>query len=97
MRRGQPLRFRCHTGHAFSTGTLRSLQAETVEQALRSAVRALHERELLLLRMAAVQAQAGDVAGASAGRVEAEKLHTHILVLTRMVETEDTVPGQGDA
>jgi two-component system chemotaxis response regulator CheB len=49
---GKMLRFRCHVGHAFSGESLDAGQAEELEAALWSAVRALEEREMLLQRLA---------------------------------------------
>jgi len=54
-----PRRYRCHTGHALTERTLASLQEQLVEDALWSAVRALHEKEKLLRRMAEDAVQAG--------------------------------------
>ncbi len=51
MRQPGPLRYRCHTGHAFSAGVLEGLQCGNVEEALWAAVRALHEQEQLLRQM----------------------------------------------
>lgn len=47
-----PRRFRCHTGHAYSEGTLIVLQVEKVEDAIWTAMRALQERKMLMRRMA---------------------------------------------
>jgi two-component system chemotaxis response regulator CheB len=47
----QPLRYRCHTGHAFTARVLESLQGGEAEEALWAAVRALHEQELLFREM----------------------------------------------
>ncbi len=46
------LRFRCHTGHAYSAETLRSAQGEAWERALYDALRAQEEQLALLRRMA---------------------------------------------
>lgn len=46
-----PLRYRCHTGHAFTARLLQSLQSSAVEGALWAAVRALHEQEHLFRRL----------------------------------------------
>jgi two-component system chemotaxis response regulator CheB len=46
-----PLRYRCHTGHAFTAAVLESLQRGEVEEALWAAVRALHEQEQLYRRL----------------------------------------------
>lgn len=42
-----PLRYRCHTGHAFTARVLEALQRDVVEDAIWGAVRALHEQERL--------------------------------------------------
>jgi two-component system chemotaxis response regulator CheB len=47
-----PLRFRCHTGHAYTAESLLQHQSESTEQAVWAAVRALHERYTLLKRLA---------------------------------------------
>jgi two-component system chemotaxis response regulator CheB len=47
-----PLRYRCHTGHAFTADSLLALQSRSSEEVLWSAVRALHEKHTLLSRMA---------------------------------------------
>ncbi|WP_020653396.1 chemotaxis protein CheB [Massilia niastensis] len=48
IRDGAPLRYRCHTGHAFTSRVLEALQGGAVEDAMWGAVRALHEQERLL-------------------------------------------------
>jgi two-component system chemotaxis response regulator CheB len=42
------LRFRCHTGHAYTAASLMAAIDEGIEDALWSGVRALHEAEMLL-------------------------------------------------
>ena len=54
------LRFRCRTGHAYSEGTMLSLQERNLESALWAALRALEERYDLLRRVAARSRRAGD-------------------------------------
>ena len=51
MRHSRPLRYRCHTGHAFTAKVLESLQRSEVEESLWAAVRALHEQEQLFRQM----------------------------------------------
>ena len=46
------LRYRCHTGHAFTAQTLRLSQSEQLEEAIWFAIRALHEKKRLLKRLA---------------------------------------------
>jgi two-component system, chemotaxis family, protein-glutamate methylesterase/glutaminase len=49
---GQLVRYRCHTGHAFTLETLGAIQGEAWERALYGAYRAQHERAMLVGRMA---------------------------------------------
>jgi two-component system chemotaxis response regulator CheB len=52
VRKNNLVRFRCHVGHAYSIDSLLSEQANSVETALWSAVRALEEKAALARRMA---------------------------------------------
>ncbi|WP_034349237.1 chemotaxis protein CheB [Noviherbaspirillum massiliense] len=47
-----PRRFRCHTGHGFTARTLAHAQTDMAEEAIWGAIRALHEKEMLLKRLA---------------------------------------------
>ena len=49
---GGPLRYRCHTGHAFSTDSLLADQASAAEQGLYVALRAVEEKAAVLRRLA---------------------------------------------
>jgi len=51
MRHGEPARYRCHTGHAFTGKVLAALQCGELEEALWAAVRALHEQEQLFRQL----------------------------------------------
>ncbi|PLP99544.1 chemotaxis protein CheB [Cupriavidus pauculus] len=44
MKEGRPLRYRCHTGHAFSAVSLDEAGAQHAEDAIWGAIRAIHER-----------------------------------------------------
>ena len=48
MKQGAPLRFRCHTGHAYTFESLLSEMDEGIEATLWSAIRALEERAMLI-------------------------------------------------
>jgi two-component system chemotaxis response regulator CheB len=48
----KPARYRCHTGHAFTSSSLEAAQNMTTEEALWAAVRALHEKQTLSKHMA---------------------------------------------
>lgn len=47
-----PLRFRCHTGHAYTADTLAAHASDMVEESLWSTLRAMEEQLLLLRQMA---------------------------------------------
>jgi two-component system chemotaxis response regulator CheB len=49
---GETVRFRCHTGHAFTADSLLAEQGEAVERALLSALKTLEERAAMWKRMA---------------------------------------------
>jgi two-component system, chemotaxis family, protein-glutamate methylesterase/glutaminase len=51
LKEGNRVRFRCHTGHAYSTEALLAEIGEAIEQALWNAIRAFEEGELLMRRM----------------------------------------------
>ena len=48
---GGILRYRCHTGHAFSEQSLRAEQSNAIEEGLYSALRAVEEKATLLRRL----------------------------------------------
>lgn len=52
IRNQHPARFRCHTGHSFTTQVLQQLQTDAAEEALWAAVRALQEKQRLLRDLA---------------------------------------------
>lgn len=51
----RPVRFRCHTGHAFSLLSLVYMQEETSDAALWTSLRVLQEKEAVLRRLAQAQ------------------------------------------
>ncbi|RZI78137.1 MAG: chemotaxis protein CheB [Variovorax sp.] len=55
-----PIRYRCHTGHAFTLKTLQQAMTETLDQALWTAVRALQEQTVLLGMLSMIQRQEGE-------------------------------------
>lgn len=52
----RPVRYRCHTGHAYSLRSLASTQEQVTEDALWASLRALQEKEAILRRLAQMQA-----------------------------------------
>jgi two-component system chemotaxis response regulator CheB len=85
----KPLRYRCHTGHAFSAQSLQYAQGESAEHALWSSVRSLQEREMLLRRMAFVARAQGDAAQEQAAQEQAERTNEQAQRLVRMIEEEN--------
>jgi two-component system chemotaxis response regulator CheB len=88
MKEQQPLRFRCHTGHAYSVLSLGRAQGEQAEHALWSSIRALREREMLLRRFAGIAAATGDAAQAAAGRAQADRISRQIAGLIDLTESQ---------
>jgi two-component system chemotaxis response regulator CheB len=71
-----PLRYRCHTGHAFSEASLDAAQMAELEDALWSSVRRAEERAALAASRARAAETLGDVALARSEHLLSEKLHT---------------------
>jgi two-component system chemotaxis response regulator CheB len=70
IREGSIVRFRCHTGHAFSLQTLLADTDKAIEASLWSSIRAIEERALILREMeATAEAERQD------GRAKALSLH----------------------
>ncbi|HUR87674.1 MAG TPA: chemotaxis protein CheB [Ramlibacter sp.] len=86
---GKPLRYRCHTGHAFTAQTLAHAQTETAEFAMWAGVRALHEKEVLLRRLARVAHSHGDHAQAEAGERQADDTRAQAADLVKMIERKE--------
>jgi two-component system chemotaxis response regulator CheB len=87
MKDPKPLRYRCHTGHAYSALSLARAQQDAAEHALWASVRALAERENLLRRVASIAEATGEHAQAAAGRVQAERLREQIRTLREVAQT----------
>jgi two-component system, chemotaxis family, protein-glutamate methylesterase/glutaminase len=81
-----PVRYRCHTGHAFTLKTLQHALTETMDEALWGAVRALQEQTVLLGMIAL--AHRGEGAEGEALKVEAIRngLDTQARRLRELVE-----------
>jgi two-component system chemotaxis response regulator CheB len=81
-----PVRYRCHTGHAFTLKTLQHALTETMDEALWGAVRALQEQTVLLGMVALVHR--GEGAESEALKVEAIRngLDTQARRLRELVE-----------
>ena len=84
----RPLRYRCHTGHAYTALSLENAQAEVASHQLQGSLRSLKEREMLLRRLAVVSHKIGDEAQAQAGRLQADRLHEQIERLKGLIQED---------
>jgi two-component system chemotaxis response regulator CheB len=75
LREGKVVRFRCHTGHAFSADALLTANSEELEARLWDAVRAADEAVILLNRLGEEFARSGNTAAAERCFDEAREAH----------------------
>lgn len=85
IREGRVVRFRCHTGHAFSIKTLLAEVDTAIDNGLWDTVRALEERLLLLRQLAELATHAGKDADAEYYQQQAKDLDEPIAALRQLV------------
>ena len=73
LKEGRPLRFLCHTGHAFSLLSLASAHGLVTDEALWAALRAVQEKEAIMRRLAE-SADSGRSDGHATALAEADSL-----------------------
>jgi two-component system chemotaxis response regulator CheB len=81
-----PVRFRCHTGHAYTLKSLAHEQVATAEAALWGAVRALQDLEEVMRKLVAVNLSKGETALARAAGKEADKAAEQARKVERLIE-----------
>ena len=81
LREGRIIRFRCHTGHAFSSDTLLESTTASIEARLWDAVRAVDETVMLLDRLGEEFAQAGNTAAAERCFDKAREAHERLAAM----------------
>lgn len=79
------IRYRCHTGHAFTAKVLEALQGEAIEDAIWGAIRALHEQERLFSKLAEKELQSGRKEGAAEYRAMATQARAHSQALRDVI------------
>jgi two-component system, chemotaxis family, protein-glutamate methylesterase/glutaminase len=79
------LRYRCHVGHAFSAEALNDGQAQMLEVALWSAVRALEEQMMLAQRIGERARQANQLRAATRFEERAEEAKAHTSVIRQLL------------
>jgi len=99
IRDGELIRFRCRVGHAYTSETLTTEQALTVEHALWSALRALEEHAAVRRRMADRATLNGNTMTAERYRRRARELDAQAeqvrnLVLAGVGSTEEETPSE---
>ena len=82
----RPQRYRCHTGHAFTSRTLQDSLAVASDEALWSSFRALQERQMLLQYMAEHDRAVGEARSAERFAAAAERLERQAEVLRGLIE-----------
>ena len=85
IKEGRIIRFRCHTGHAYSMKTLIGAINESVDEGLWDVLRALEERILLLRQMAELASEAGHTADAAYCLEQADRAHARLEPLREVV------------
>lgn len=80
-----PLRYRCHTGHAYTARTLAAAQEQMAEEALWAAVRALHEKRSLLKRCARQASDSQRAEAAAEHEAAAEQASRHAEILRKLM------------
>jgi two-component system chemotaxis response regulator CheB len=89
IQEGSIVRFRCHTGHAFSAMTLLTDISDAVNEGLWSTIRALEERQLLLQQLSELSSTHGHARARDRYASEATKLQEHIRSLRSVAMSGD--------
>jgi two-component system chemotaxis response regulator CheB len=90
---GGLVRYRCHTGHAFTLEALGAIQAEAWERALYGAYRSQHERSMVVRRMAD-QARRQGASGVTLLERRAESYREGAELLRRLIASGNTAGGK---
>jgi two-component system, chemotaxis family, protein-glutamate methylesterase/glutaminase len=85
IQEGSIVRFRCHTGHAFSIKTLLAEVNEAIDTGLWDAIRAVEERVLLLRQIGDLAQRQNDTADAESCERQAADAERHIGKLRDLV------------
>ena len=72
VREGRTLRFRCHTGHAYSAGTLLASVTEAVDRELTHTIRAMEEAILIYRQLERHSGEFGDAQAATKAHIRAQ-------------------------
>ena len=92
LKEGSNLRFRCHTGHAYSMESLLAEFNERIEESLWSAMRSLEETVLLMRHMAAHFSEHGPQAAAEQLMNKSKEAEQRSESIRKMVMAEGKAP-----
>jgi two-component system, chemotaxis family, protein-glutamate methylesterase/glutaminase len=93
LRDERPLRYRCHTGHAFSNLSLEEGYAARTEEALWSAIRAVHERVIFATERQRWAERTGNAAQSKIERARIEESEHLIEMLRHAMQSETRLGG----
>jgi len=91
MKEGGPSRFRCHTGHAYSAGSLVAAVNNGVEEALWAAVRSLEESALLMQQLSAPGQDEPTPGHAGEYREQGLAAHRHSEMVRQVLQLREAV------
>lgn len=91
LKEGTMVRFRCHTGHAFSSSTLLTGVTESIEEQVWSTMRTFEEAVMLLEHIANTFKQAGNESAAEEFFKKAEESRKRSKILHKMVKTQEVM------
>ncbi len=88
LRNDNLIRFRCHVGHAYSSDSLLAQQADSVETALWSAIRALEEKAALARRMAVQARQQNRFMSEAQFTARADEAEQHATLVRQVISQQ---------
>ena len=91
IKNGSLTRFRCHTGHAFSSESLLAALAESSENALWNALRALEETMLLLTHLAQHASSANQSQRATALQQEIQREQKRAVMIRALIAQRGSI------
>ena len=95
IKEGSNVRFRCHTGHAYSLEVLLAEFTEQTEETLWNAIRSIEETILLLRRMAAQLGEHQHTAAAETLQKKAEEAQERANLVRQVVMGHEKLGGGG--
>jgi len=91
LKEGKAVRYRCHTGHAFSASTLLAGVTTTVEESLWNAMRALEETTMLLEQIGNSFRDTGNAAASKKFFEKAEQTRERARIIHDSVFTQELI------